>query len=93
MVNKLRNQLTIDNTKLNKIAHQIFLTENPGTTAPTKRIVKPLRIKLKSPKVKMFRGNVNKERIGLTTVLTIAKTTETTMAVKKLATLIPADKR
>ncbi len=75
---------------LNKIAVQRPATEKPGTNLAVIRINKPLITKVNSPRVKILNGSVNRRTIGLIKVLTIPKTTATTMAVKKLSTRTPA---
>lgn len=74
---------------LKSIAHMILWTLNPGTIAEARSIIRPFRIKPKSPSVKIFIGSVSMKRTGLSNVFKIPRTTATITAVKKLFTFIP----
>ena len=56
------------------------------------RIKKPLINKVNKPKVNIFIGRVKKIINGFIKIFIIPKTTETTIAVKKLSTWTPGNK-
>lgn len=64
-------------------------TRNPGTIRETRKIISPLMIKIKSPKVRIVNGKVKISKIGFNKVLTIPNTTETIKAVKNPSTYTP----
>lgn len=81
--------LTKDKTTLNAKAHQNPSTTNPGTNRAASNTRNALITKVRSPKVRIFIGNVKKRRIGLRILLIIPKTTAVTSAVRKLSIRTP----
>lgn len=64
-------------------------TSKPGTIKAVSLIKRALIIKVKNPKVRIFMGKVKSTIIGLIKALIIPKTSATTRAVRKEATLNP----
>lgn len=72
----------MDNKTLNKIAHQIFVTENPSINLSANNMIIALITSKNKPKVRMVTGKVNMTKIGFTIKLSIDNTTATINAVK-----------
>ena len=64
-------------------------TSKPGATNPANINKRAFIISVKSPKVKMFIGNVTSKSTGLINTLISAIITATSIAVRKFATEIP----
>lgn len=84
-----RKELTIDKTKLKRRAEKNPSTLNPGTILLTKSINTAFITKVKSPKVRIFRGRVKSSKIGLINMLIAPRTTATMRAVINPSTLTP----
>jgi len=82
----LRIELTIDNTRLKRIAVKKPSTENPATNLSTSRIISALITREKSPRVRTVMGSVNNTKIGFINVLTNPKANAVISALYKSAT-------
>ena len=56
----------MDSKILNKIAHQIFATENPSINLSAKRIISPFITNKNKPKVMIVTGRVKMTKSGFT---------------------------
>ena len=61
-----------------------LLIKNPGTSFAVKASMAPLMTKVNNPNVKICKGKVKNEKIGLTSVLTRPQTSAAQIAVEKL---------
>ena len=84
-----KKDVIIERIILNKKAHQIFFTSNPGTKWLTKRTINAFIINIKNPRVRMVIGIVKNIKIGFKKIFKNPRTTATVRAVIKSLTTIP----
>jgi len=79
----------MDNSKLNKSAHQKFLTVNPGTIALASIISRAFMTNVNSPRVRIFIGRVRIMRTGFINAFIRPITKAATIAAIKPETSAP----
>ncbi len=85
-INEWMRVLMIEKRRLNRTAHQKFLTSKPGTIALARSTRIALRTKMKRPKLRMVRGRVRRIKTGLRMALMRPRTAAAMMAAPILLT-------
>jgi hypothetical protein len=82
-------QLTIEITRLNKIAYQKLATKIPGTINAVSEIIIPLITRVNRPRVRIFIGKVIRTKSGLIKALISPNTSANIKAAQMLLTNTP----